>query len=63
MTTLVPQPLPALDRPLKVSLVDGEVVVVGPGAIAFSMTPAAALATARLITEALEGTNDNSREP
>ena len=44
-----PQPLAAIDTPLQIELVDGEVVFIGPGAIAFSMTKDAAAETAERV--------------
>jgi hypothetical protein len=41
------QPVPALGAPLDIHVIDGEVVFVGPGAIAFAMTRAAAEETCR----------------
>jgi hypothetical protein len=46
-------PAPAYDRAPSVSVIDDEIVVVGPGSIAFSMTRDAALETYRRLGAAL----------
>jgi hypothetical protein len=45
MRTTKPAPLAAFGKPLDLHLVDGEVVFLGPGNIAFSMTVGAARRT------------------
>ena len=50
-----PTPLNALDEPLQVSLVDDEVVLIGLGQVAFSMTKTAAIETCRRLGEILDG--------
>ena len=45
----------AIDAPLQIELVDGEVVFIGPGAIAFAMTEDAAQETAKRVANALAG--------
>jgi hypothetical protein len=47
-------PSPAHDLAPAISVVEGEVVVVGPGAVAFSMTRAAAQETYRRLGQALK---------
>jgi|GEM_PF-5330519 len=47
-------PTPAYDKPPSILLVDGEVVVVGPGPVAFSMTREAAAQMCSLLSKALE---------
>lgn len=54
MATHKPAGAAALTSPLTASLVDGELVLIGPGPIGFSMTPEAARATARAIDRALD---------
>jgi hypothetical protein len=49
------KPLPPIDAALDVEIVDGEVVFIGPGAIAFAMTRAAAFETGRRLEAALQG--------
>ena len=46
--------LKALDKPLPVQVVDGEVVVLGDGKLDFSLTPDAAIATAEAMRRAAE---------
>jgi hypothetical protein len=51
-------PLPPIDAPFDVEVVDGEVVFIGAGAVAFAMTMAAASETARRLKAALEAEGD-----
>ena len=46
-------PLDALTEPLRVILVEGEVVFLGPGAVNFAMTPAAARQTLERLSAVL----------
>jgi CheY-like chemotaxis protein len=48
-------PKSPLSRPLTVTLIEGEVVFLGEGAVNFSMTWDAALGTAQALAEALKG--------
>jgi len=48
-----PEPLPPIDQPLAVAVIAREVVFIGPGRVAFSMTRAAATETHRRLTEVL----------
>jgi hypothetical protein len=48
-----PRPVDPIDTPLEVRLIEGEVVVIGPGPVAFSMTPAAARETCRRLGDVL----------
>jgi hypothetical protein len=60
------QPLPAIDAPLVIETVDDEVVFIGPGAVAFAMTRAAARETAlrlRAVLDADEQHQDGSIAP
>jgi hypothetical protein len=55
------QPNPAFDTAPAITLVEDEVVIVGPGALAFSMTRSAAEETHRRLGEVLFGNhNDDS---
>ena len=45
MNRYEPRPENPVSTPLDIRVVDGEVVFIGPGAIAFSMTMAAAMET------------------
>jgi hypothetical protein len=54
MTPFELKPAPAYDSAPTISVVEDEIVVVGPGSIAFSMTQAAAAETHRLLGEVLE---------
>jgi hypothetical protein len=49
------QPYPAFDTAPTITLIEGEVVLVGPGAMAFSMTRVAAEETYRRLGAALFG--------
>lgn len=49
----------AIDRPLEVERVDGEVVITGPDGINGSLTVDAARETAKRLSEALGDANDN----
>lgn len=49
-----PRPAPPIDRPLDVRMIDDEIVIIGPGPVAFSMTVEAARETCRLLGEILE---------
>lgn len=53
-------PTPAYDEAPKVLLVDNEVVLVGPGPIAFSMTRNAAREMCRRLAEALKDSDPPS---
>ncbi len=55
------RPVAPVDIPLEVRLVEGEVVVIGPGSIAFSMTPDAARETCRRLGEALDADEVDAR--
>ncbi len=48
-----PEPLPPIDQPLAVAIIAREVVFIGPGRVAFSMTRAAATETHKRLTEVL----------
>lgn len=56
--------LAALDTPMTVEVVDGEVVVLGPNAIAVALTPRAAEESARRLLEAarLAAASEGTRE-
>jgi hypothetical protein len=54
MTQHEPRPVAPVSTPLDVRLIDGEIVVIGPGSIAFSMTLAAAKDTCERLRQALE---------
>jgi hypothetical protein len=45
--------LPPIDQPLAVSIISNEVVFIGPGRVAFSMTREAAIKTHRRMTQVL----------
>lgn len=47
MATFEPQPTPAFDTAPEITVIEDEVVLVGPGVLAFSMTRAAAEETYR----------------
>jgi hypothetical protein len=47
------QPLDAIDAALHIEVVEGEVVFIGPGAIAFAMTREAATQTAERLARVL----------
>jgi hypothetical protein len=53
MTFVDPIPQPAHDEAPSVSLVGGEIVVLGPGSTGFSMTRQAAMETRRRLAQAL----------
>jgi hypothetical protein len=55
-----PRPESPVDAPLDVRIVDNEIVVIGPGAIA--MTMSAARATSRRLSRALSADPDDSPE-
>ena len=48
-----PDPVGPFDAPVTIELIDGEVVFIGPGPIAFSMTVQAAMETSRRLVEVL----------
>jgi hypothetical protein len=48
-----PEPQPPLDQPLAIAVISREVVFIGPGRVAFSMTRAAAIETHKRLTEVL----------
>ena len=54
MPIIKPMPLPVHDAAPTIALVDGEVVLLGPGAMSCAMTPAAARETVRRLTETLD---------
>jgi hypothetical protein len=54
MATRQPAPEPAYDRAPTIAVVDGEVVVLGPGSTGFSMTREAAEETRRRLVRALK---------
>lgn len=53
-------PPPAYDAAPSISVVENEVVVLGPGSVAFSMTRAAAEETHRRLGEVLKGDTGSS---
>lgn len=55
MATFELQPYPAFDTAPTITMVEDEVVLVGPGAMAFSMTRSAAEETYRRLGAALFG--------
>ncbi len=55
MRTAKPAPLAAFGKPLDLHFVDGEVVFLGPGNIAFSMTVGAARRTGARLDGLLAG--------
>ena len=57
------QPTPAYDTAPSIQVVEGEVVVVGPGALAFSMTIAAAEETYRRLGQVLFGAGERPATP
>jgi hypothetical protein len=48
---------------LEVDLIDGEVVVIGPGAVAFAMTVEAAMETARRLEALFEEYGSKGSDP
>jgi hypothetical protein len=48
-----PEPLPPIDQPLAVAIISNEVVFIGPGRVAFSMTREAALETHKRLAQVL----------
>jgi hypothetical protein len=52
-TRPLPEPLPPIDQPLAIAIISNEVVFIGPGRVAFSMTRAAAVETHKLLTQVL----------
>jgi hypothetical protein len=56
------KPAPAYDVAPTISVIDDEVVVVGPGSVAFSMTRDAALETHRRLGLALDQSAPNTEE-
>jgi hypothetical protein len=48
-----PEPLPPIDQPLAVAIMSNEVVFIGPGRVAFSMTREAAMETYNRMTQVL----------
>jgi hypothetical protein len=58
MTQFELKPPPAYDSAPSISVVEDEIVVVGPGAVAFSMTTTAAEEMHRRLGEALDGLRD-----
>jgi len=61
MRTAKPAPLAAFGAPLDLHLVDGEVVFLGPGNIAFSMTVSAARRTSVRLDGLLSGIEDSRK--
>ncbi|WP_454760893.1 hypothetical protein [Caulobacter segnis] len=55
MATFELQPYPAFDTAPTIALIEGEIVLVGPGAMAFSMTRIAAEETYRRLGAVLFG--------
>ena len=53
MPIIRPRPLPVHDVASNIALVDGEVVILGPGALSCAMTPEAARETVRRLTQIL----------
>lgn len=49
-----PQPIAPISAPLEIRRIDDEIVVIGPGPVAFSMTIEAARETCRRMGEVLE---------
>ena len=58
MNRYEPRPENPVSIPLDIRLVDGEVVFIGPGAIAFSMTLAAAVETCTRLHQLVVVTDD-----
>jgi hypothetical protein len=56
-------PSPAYDLAPTISVVEGEVVIVGPGAVAFSMTRAAAEETYRRLGQVLKDSENTPPTP
>jgi hypothetical protein len=54
VTSFELMPPPAYDVAPSISMIEGEIVVIGPGAVAFSMTRDAAEETHRRLGEALK---------
>lgn len=50
------KPVAPVDRPLEIERVDGEIVFIGPGSIAFSMTRDAAAETCRRLLRVIDPT-------
>ena len=48
-----PEPLPPIDQPLAIAVIAREVVFIGPGRVAFSMTRAAAMETHKRLAQVL----------
>ncbi len=48
-----PEPLPPIDQPLAIAVISNEVVFIGPGRVAFSMTREAAVETHKVLTQVL----------
>jgi hypothetical protein len=53
MSEYQPRPLAAIDAALHIEAADGEIVFIGPGAIAFAMTREAATQTAERLARVL----------
>jgi hypothetical protein len=49
-----PEPLPPISQPLAIAVISNEVVFIGPGRVAFSMTRTAAAETHKRLSEALD---------
>jgi len=54
-------PIDPFDRPIRVTVIDGEVVFSGDGPLSFSMTREAAAATLENLSQALNGVDDGDR--
>ena len=59
MSRSEPQPPPPVDEPLSLQIIAGEVVFIGPGRVAFSMTKTAAQETCRRLSVLLAENEDN----
>ena len=55
MNPYEPDPLAPFDEPMTIEVIEGEVVFIGPGPIAFSMTLQAARETAQRLAVVLAG--------
>lgn len=63
MATFELQPYPAFDTAPTITLIEGEVVLVGPGVMAFSMTRIAAEETYRRLGAVLFGETTEASPP
>jgi hypothetical protein len=53
MRTYEPRPISPVEHPLEIKHIEDEIVVIGSGSVAFSMTIGAALETCRRLAEVL----------